>query len=170
MYLICPHFQWKVSNQCRMFKAGLREQIWCSMFKVDRCSMYPGSLPWIFNGSVPGHEKLFNVHRCSIWQVPLYYLFPHLNMAVWQYFRWIKIIASEARKAVGLSRSLAIPQLRVCVYECIWRHYHYKKYIHGPRKLSPSHVRDNNIVQRAGQQYHSTCGRLPFWRISLGVK
>ena len=30
-----------------------------------------------------------------------------------------KIIASEARKAVGLSRSLAIPQLRVCVYECI---------------------------------------------------
>ena len=28
-------------------------------------------------------------------------------------------IASEARKAVGLSRSLAIPQLRVCVYECI---------------------------------------------------
>ena len=80
------------------------------------------------------------------------------------------LIASEARKAVGLSRSLAIPQLRVCVYECIWRHYHYKKYIHGPRKLSPSHVRDNNIVQRAGQQYHSTCGRLPFWRISLGVK
>ena len=29
------------------------------------------------------------------------------------------LIASEARKAVGLSRSLAIPQLRVCVYECI---------------------------------------------------
>ena len=28
-------------------------------------------------------------------------------------------IASEARKAVGLSRSLAIRQLSVCVYECI---------------------------------------------------
>ena len=64
----------------------------------------------------------------------------------------ITIIASEARKAVGLSRSLAIRQLSVCVYECIWRHYHYKKYIHGPRKLSPSHVRDNNIVQRARQR------------------
>ena len=59
------------------------------------------------------------------------------------------LIASEARKAVGLSRSLAIPQLRACVCVCVWRHYHYKKYIHGPRKLSPSHVRDNNIVQRA---------------------
>ena len=76
------------------------------------------------------------------------------------------LLASEARKAVGLSRSLAIRQLSVCVYECIWRHYHYKKYIHGPRKLSPSHVRDNNIVQRAGQQYHSTCGTT----ISLNVR
>ena len=27
--------------------------------------MYPGSLPLIFNGSVPGHEQLFNVRRCS---------------------------------------------------------------------------------------------------------
>ena len=34
--------------------------------------MYPGSLPLIFNGSVPGHEKLLNVRRCSIWQVPLH--------------------------------------------------------------------------------------------------
>ena len=58
--------------QSRQVKCGLREQIWCSMFKVDRCSMYPGSLPLNFNGSVPGHEKLFNVHRCSIGQVPLY--------------------------------------------------------------------------------------------------
>ena len=54
------------------------EKIWCLMFKVDRCSMYPGSLPLISNGSVPGHGKtvqctqVFNVHRCSIWQVPLY--------------------------------------------------------------------------------------------------
>ena len=52
--------------QSRQVKCGLREQIWCSMFKVDRCSIYPGSLPLIFNGSVPGHEKLFNVRRCSI--------------------------------------------------------------------------------------------------------
>ena len=37
------------------------------IFKVDRCSMYPGSLPLIFNGSVPGHEKLFNVRRCSMY-------------------------------------------------------------------------------------------------------
>ena len=37
------------------------------MFKIDRCSMYPGSLPLIFNGSVPGHEKLFNVRRCSMY-------------------------------------------------------------------------------------------------------
>ena len=29
--------------------------------------MYPGSLPLIFNGSVPGHEKLFNVRRCSMY-------------------------------------------------------------------------------------------------------
>ena len=29
--------------------------------------MYPGSLPLIFNGSVPGHKKLFNVHRCSMY-------------------------------------------------------------------------------------------------------
>ena len=29
--------------------------------------MYPGSLPLIFNGSVPVHEKLFNVHRCSMY-------------------------------------------------------------------------------------------------------
>ena len=61
------------------------------------------------------------------------------------------IIASEARKAVGLSRS--------------YKKY-YKKYIQGPRKLSPSHVRDNNITQRAGQQYHSTCGTT----ISLNVR
>ena len=37
------------------------------MFKIDRCSMYPGSLPLIFNGSVPGHEKMFNVRRCSMY-------------------------------------------------------------------------------------------------------
>ena len=30
-----------------------------------------------------------------------------------------QFIASEARKAVGLSRSLAIRQLSVCVYECV---------------------------------------------------
>ena len=30
----------------------------------------------------------------------------------------IQLVASEARKAVGLSRSLAIRQLSVCVYEC----------------------------------------------------
>ena len=29
--------------------------------------MYPGSLPLISNGSMPGHEKLFNVHRCSMY-------------------------------------------------------------------------------------------------------
>ena len=29
--------------------------------------MYPGSLPSIFNGSVPGHEKLFNVRKCSMY-------------------------------------------------------------------------------------------------------
>ena len=29
--------------------------------------MYPGSLPLIFNGNVPGHEKLFNVRRCSMY-------------------------------------------------------------------------------------------------------
>ena len=29
--------------------------------------MYPGSLPLIFNGSVPGHEILFNVRRCSMY-------------------------------------------------------------------------------------------------------
>ena len=29
--------------------------------------MYPGSLPFIFNGSVPGHEKLFNVRRCTMY-------------------------------------------------------------------------------------------------------
>ena len=29
--------------------------------------MYQGSLPLIFNGSVPGHEKMFNVRRCSMY-------------------------------------------------------------------------------------------------------
>ena len=29
--------------------------------------MYPGSLPLKINGSVPGHEKLFNVRRCSMY-------------------------------------------------------------------------------------------------------
>ena len=29
--------------------------------------MYPGSLPLIFNGSVPGHEKMFNVRRCAMY-------------------------------------------------------------------------------------------------------
>ena len=29
--------------------------------------MYPGSLPLIFNGSLPGHEKVFNVRRCSLY-------------------------------------------------------------------------------------------------------
>ena len=29
--------------------------------------MYPGSLPLMFNGSVPGHEKLFNVRRCLMY-------------------------------------------------------------------------------------------------------
>ena len=29
--------------------------------------MYPGSLPLIFHGSVPGHEKLFNVRRSSMY-------------------------------------------------------------------------------------------------------
>ena len=53
--------------QSRQVKCGLREQIWCSMFKVDRCSMYPGSLPLISNESVPGHKQLFNVHRCSMY-------------------------------------------------------------------------------------------------------
>ena len=37
------------------------------MFRVDRCSLYPGSLPLIFNGSVPGHKKVFNVRRCSLY-------------------------------------------------------------------------------------------------------
>ena len=53
--------------QSGQVKCGLGEHIWCSMFKVDRCSMYPSSLPLIFNGSVPGHEKLFNVRRCSMY-------------------------------------------------------------------------------------------------------
>ena len=53
--------------QSRQVKCGPREQIWCSMFKIDRCSMYPGSLPLIFNGSLPGHEKVFNVGRCSMY-------------------------------------------------------------------------------------------------------
>ena len=47
--------------QSRQVKCGLREQIWCSM--------YPGSLPLIFNGSVPGHEKMFKVRRCSMYTV-----------------------------------------------------------------------------------------------------
>ena len=29
--------------------------------------MYPGSLSLIFNWSVPGHENLFNVRRCSMY-------------------------------------------------------------------------------------------------------
>ena len=29
--------------------------------------MYPGSLPLIFNGIVPGHEKVFNICRCSMY-------------------------------------------------------------------------------------------------------
>ena len=29
--------------------------------------MYPGSVPFIFNGSVPGHKKMFNVRRCSMY-------------------------------------------------------------------------------------------------------
>ena len=29
--------------------------------------MYPGSLPLIFNGSVSGLEKMFNVRRCSMY-------------------------------------------------------------------------------------------------------
>ena len=29
--------------------------------------MYPGSLPLISNGSVPAHEKLFNVRSCSMY-------------------------------------------------------------------------------------------------------
>ena len=58
--LIFSEFFKSVQNvQSRHVKCGLREQICCSMFKVDRCSMYPGSLPLIFNGSVPGHEKLY---------------------------------------------------------------------------------------------------------------
>ena len=52
--------------QSRQVKCGLREQIWCSMFKVDRCPMYTGSLTLIFKGSVPGHEKMSNVRRCSM--------------------------------------------------------------------------------------------------------
>ena len=72
--------------QSRQVKCGLQEQIWCSMFKVDRCSMYPGSLPLIFKGSVPGHEKLFNVHRCSIRQVPLYiYIYIYIYVCVCAY-------------------------------------------------------------------------------------
>ena len=72
MYLICPHFPWKVSNQRIMFKVdrlnvAYGNKFWCSMFKIDRCSMYPGSLPFIFNGSLPGNEKVFNVRRCSMY-------------------------------------------------------------------------------------------------------
>ena len=29
--------------------------------------MYTGSLSLIFDGSVPGHEKMFNVRRCSMY-------------------------------------------------------------------------------------------------------
>ena len=58
-------------------------------------------------------------------------------------------------------RPFAKPRNPSIARECIWRHY--KKYIHtGTQKVV--------TVPRAGQQYHSTCGRLPFWRISLGVK
>ena len=69
-------------------------------------------------------------------------------------FKWniIKLLASEARKAVGLSRSLAIRQLSVCVYKCIWRHYMKWKY--------EIHTRTQKVVTvpRAGQQYRPTCG------------
>ena len=37
--------------------------------------MYPGSLPLIFTGSVPGHEKLFNV----LWITPSKTLLAHLK-------------------------------------------------------------------------------------------
>ena len=49
------------------------------MFNVDRfnvaygntfgvrCSRNTGSFPLISNGSVPGHEKLFFVRRCSMY-------------------------------------------------------------------------------------------------------
>ena len=74
--------------QSRQVKCGLREQIWCSMFKVDRCSMYTGSLPLIFNGSVPGHEKLFNVRRCSMYtgvQFDRFHCTTSLSLISWTY-------------------------------------------------------------------------------------
>ena len=71
--------------------------------------------------------------------------------------------------AVGLSRSLAIPQLRVSVYDVTIRNtYRDPESCHRPTcgTTISSNVRDNNITQRAGQQYHSTCGTT----ISLNVR
>ena len=55
--------------QSRQVKCCQREQIWCSMFKVDRCSMYPGSLPLIFNGIVPGHEMYAGVQCTQVFNL-----------------------------------------------------------------------------------------------------
>ena len=50
--------------------------------------MYPGSLPLILNGSVPGHEKLINVRRCSMYTGVQFnrfhciyiYIYRHINL------------------------------------------------------------------------------------------
>ena len=67
-------------------------------------------------------------------------------------FHIIAFIASEARKAVGLSRSLAIPQLRVSVYDVTIRNtYRDPESCHRPTcgTTISLNVRDNNITQRA---------------------
>ena len=57
--------------------------------------MYPGSFQLILNGSVPGQEKMFYVHRCSIWQVPLYVYLAHANPTSFNinaYFYYIRSV------------------------------------------------------------------------------
>ena len=61
-------------------------------------------------------------------------------------------LASEARKAVGLLLSLAIPQLRVSVYDVTIRNtYRDPESCHRPTcgTTISLNVRDNNITQRA---------------------
>ena len=62
--------------------------------------MYPGSLPLIFNGSVPGHEKLFNVRRCSMY------------------------------RGVQFDRFLVYINMYVCMYVCMYICMYVHTYIH----------------------------------------
>ena len=65
--------------------------------------MYPGNLPLIFNGSVPGHEKLFNVRRCSMYTGV-------------QFDRFHCI--SEARRALNSRSGLGITQCGLSIATC----------------------------------------------------